>query len=107
MSLDYREAVAPGADAAVIGCGAMGRGIAQLLAQAGLAVRLSDAQPGAAEAARSAIVADLAKLVARGRITAAEADGVAARLHPAAGIAELARCTFVIEAVVEDLEAKR
>lgn len=103
----YRKAVAPGAVAAVVGCGAMGRGIAQLLAQAGLAVRLFDAQAGAAEAARATIAADLDKLAARGKLAAQDAAAVAARLRPVAALAELAPATLVVEAVIEDLAIKR
>lgn len=105
--IDYRQAVAPGAIAAVVGCGAMGRGIAQLLAQAGLEVRLFDAQAGAAEAARATIAADLDRLAARGKLVAQEAAEIAARLRPVAALAELAGVTLVVEAVIEDLAVKR
>jgi 3-hydroxybutyryl-CoA dehydrogenase len=103
----YEAAVRAGATSAVVGCGAMGRGIAQLLAQAGLVVRLFDAQPGAADAAPAAISADLGKLVERGKLDAAQAAEVAARLRPATALADLAGATLVVEAVVEDLEVKR
>ena len=66
----YRDAVRPGSVAAVVGCGAMGRGIAELLARAGLEVRLFDSQPGAADAARTAVGASLDKLVAGAKISA-------------------------------------
>jgi 3-hydroxybutyryl-CoA dehydrogenase len=85
----------------------MGRGIAQLLAQAGLTVRLFDATDGAAETARVAIGADLDRLVARGKLAAAEATAVKRRLQPVDAIAHLADATLIVEAVVEDLEAKR
>jgi 3-hydroxybutyryl-CoA dehydrogenase len=104
---DYRQAVSPGAVAAVVGCGAMGRGIAQLLAQAGLDVRLHDAQVGVADGARRAIAADLGKLVARGKLTESEAGAVTARLKPVSTTSQLAGATLVVEAAVEDLEVKR
>jgi 3-hydroxybutyryl-CoA dehydrogenase len=104
---DYREAVAPGAVAAVVGCGAMGRGIAQLLAQAGLDVRLHDAQIGVAEAARGALAADLDRLVERGKLAAADAAAAKARLRSVGALARLAGATLVVEAVVEDLAVKR
>jgi len=109
MSIDshFEQAVRAGATAAVVGCGAMGRGIAQLLTQAELRVLLFDAQPGAAEAARSTIAADLDKLVARGRFEASMAATLTARLQPVAMLADLRDATLVIEAVVEDLEIKR
>src|SRR5262252_8313415 len=103
----YREAVAPGAVAAVVGCGAMGRGIAQLLAQGGLDVRLHDAQVGAAEAARTQIAADLDRLVERGKLSAAEAAASKARLRSVSALSQLGGARLVVEAVVEDLEVKR
>jgi 3-hydroxybutyryl-CoA dehydrogenase len=109
MSLDspFERAVRAGATAAVVGCGAMGRGIAQLLAQADLEVCLVDAQEGAATAARTTIAADLDKLVARGKLDATKASTLIGRLRPVASIADLAGVTFVVEAIVEDLDVKR
>jgi len=104
---DYRQAVAPGVVAAVVGCGAMGRGIGQLLAQAGLEVRLYDAQAGAADAARAAIAGDLDKLVARGKLAASDASAATARLLAVGALSRLAGATLVVEAVIEDLETKR
>lgn len=104
---DYRKAVSPGAVAAVVGCGAMGRGIAQLLAQAGLEVRLHDAQPGAADAAGDAIAGELDKLVARGKLAASDARAATERLQAVGTVSRLAGATLVVEAVIEDLEVKR
>jgi 3-hydroxybutyryl-CoA dehydrogenase len=104
---DFRQAVAPGAVAAVVGCGVMGRGIAQLLAQADLKVRMFDAQPGAADVARTRVVADLDKLVARGSLAASDATAVKARLEPVSTLSQLAGATLVVEAAIEDLETKR
>ena len=60
-----REALCIG----VVGCGTMGRGIAQIAAQAGLRVRLFDQQAGVVQAARSAIGEVLQRLVDKGRMT--------------------------------------
>lgn len=91
---------------AVIGSGTMGTGIAQVAAQAGHPTLLYDMRDGAAEAAVRAIAADLAKRVARGRLSQAAADGVLARLQPAATLDALAPAGLVVEAVVEDLAVK-
>jgi 3-hydroxybutyryl-CoA dehydrogenase len=109
MSSDssFEQAVRAGATAAVVGCGAMGRGIAQCLAQAELRVLLFDAQTGAADAAKATIGADLEKLVTRGKLEANAAAAITARLQPVNALADLAPATFVIEAVIEDLEIKR
>ena len=106
-SLDGHDAVSPLTVAAVVCCGAMGRGIAQLLADAGLSVRLFDAQPGAAALARSVVVDEVMKLVARGKRTAVSASSTAERLVPVNQLSELAGANLVVEAIVEDLEAKR
>src|SRR5882724_149286 len=108
MSSDssFEQAVRAGATAAVVGCGAMGRGIAQLLAQAELQVWLFDAQAGAAAAAKSTIAADLAKLVARGKVDSDAAGALVERLRPANTLDDLAPATVVVEAVIEDLATK-
>jgi 3-hydroxybutyryl-CoA dehydrogenase len=103
----FEQAVRAGATAAVVGCGAMGRGIAQCLAQADLTVLLFDAQAGAADAAKRTIDADLEKLVARGKLEANAAAAIAARLQPVGALGDLAPATFLVEAVIEDLEIKR
>jgi 3-hydroxybutyryl-CoA dehydrogenase len=105
--VDYRRSVVPGAVSAVVGCGTMGRGIAQLLAQAGMRVRLFDAQSGAAAAARQTIANDLDRLAAKGKLTRDAAAEVDARLEPMAALPELVDATLVVEAIAEDLAAKR
>ena len=91
----------------VIGAGAMGRGIAQIAAQAGLRVLIFDLQAGAAAAARDTIAATLSGLAAKGKIAQAAADAAAARIEAAAALEAFAPCHVVIEAIVEKLEAKR
>jgi 3-hydroxybutyryl-CoA dehydrogenase len=91
----------------IAGAGAMGRGIAQIAAQAGLRVLIFDLQAGAAAAARDTIAATLAGLAAKGKIAPADADAAAARIEPAAALEAFAPCDVVIEAIVEKLEAKR
>ena len=92
---------------AVVGAGAMGRGIAQIAAQAGSEVLLLDTQEGAAQAARAALIEQWNKLVAKGRLDAEQAGAFAARLHPADEVAALAGCDLVIEAIVERLDVKQ
>lgn len=92
---------------AVIGTGAMGRGIAQIAAQAGSKVFLLDANPGAAETAKTALQQQWSKLVAKGRLEESEAIALEARLHPVQSLAELSACDLVVEAIVERLDAKQ
>jgi hypothetical protein len=81
------------ANVGIVGTGAMGRGIAQIAAQAGSTVKLMDAQAGAAEKAREAICAQWDKLVEKGRIDAAVAAGHKDRLLLAGTLADLAVAT--------------
>ena len=100
-------AVPTDATVAVIGAGAMGSGIAQVAALHGHRVQLHDARFGAADAAKKAIAEALAKRVAKGRLTAAEAEAAVARIATVVTLADVCVAQLVIEAIVEDLEAKR
>jgi 3-hydroxybutyryl-CoA dehydrogenase len=88
----------------VVGAGLMGAGIAQVAAQAGHEVALFDARAGAAEAAKSKLSAMLDGLVTKGRLTADAAQATLARITP---VEALTRADLVIEAIVENLDAKR
>lgn len=91
----------------IVGAGAMGAGIAQVAAAAGHRVRLFDADAAVAEQAISGIGAAFEQLVSRGKLAAATAQAARARLSLARTIDELADSALVIEAIVEDLGAKR
>ncbi|MCC6814759.1 MAG: 3-hydroxyacyl-CoA dehydrogenase [Rubrivivax sp.] len=91
----------------IVGTGAMGRGIAQIAAQAGSTVRLYDTQPDAVAKAREALSAQWDKLVHKGRLTREQADSHVSRVPPAATLADLADCDLVIEAIVERLDVKQ
>ncbi|NKF23504.1 3-hydroxyacyl-CoA dehydrogenase PaaH [Solimonas marina] len=94
-------------DVAVVGAGAMGAGIAQVVAGAGHRVRLFDARDGAAQAAVDGIAAGLHKRVARQKLTAAQAEAIVVRLSAVDTLDALAGCGLAIEAIVEQLDAKR
>jgi len=91
----------------IVGTGVMGRGIAQIAAQAGIRVVLYDTRAGAAAAAKDYVAATLAKLAEKGRIAADAAARATAQIGIADELARLAACQIVIEAIVEDLAAKR
>ncbi len=91
----------------IVGAGVMGRGIAQVAAQAGFQVLMHDSQTGAAERARSAIGDTLARVVERGRMSSEAREQALAHLTPVTSAAELSPCTVVVEAIVEALEPKR
>jgi 3-hydroxyacyl-CoA dehydrogenase/enoyl-CoA hydratase/3-hydroxybutyryl-CoA epimerase len=91
---------------AVVGAGLMGAGIALTAAQAGIEVRVKDTNLEAAGRAKAYADEALAKQVARGSRTAAQAAEVLARIHPVGEIDELAGVQLVVEAVFEDPELK-
>ena len=91
----------------IIGTGAMGRGIAQLAAQAGSQVLLHDSRPEAVAQAVASLGEQWDKLVAKGRLSVAEASACKARLQPVAALSELTGCELVVEAIAEQLEVKR
>jgi 3-hydroxybutyryl-CoA dehydrogenase len=93
---------------AVVGAGTMGHGIAQVAAAAGYATRLTDANPDLAGPALARIRANLEGAVRRGKLSREEADAALARLAWRDRLEEAVEgADLVIEAIVEDLEAKR
>jgi 3-hydroxybutyryl-CoA dehydrogenase len=91
---------------AIIGAGAMGRGIAQIAAQAGSIVRLVDNNPQAPQQAKDLLAEQWGKLVDKGKMDAAQAQACQDRIRPSQ-IAEVADCALVIEAIIEKLEIKQ
>ncbi|MBP6765153.1 MAG: 3-hydroxyacyl-CoA dehydrogenase, partial [Rubrivivax sp.] len=91
----------------VVGAGIMGAGIAQVAAQAGHPVLLHDSRDGAAVAARTKLASTLDGLVAKGKMMADAAQAALARITPITELAQGAAAGVVVEAVVEDLAAKR
>lgn len=90
----------------IIGAGAMGRGIAQLMAQFGCQTLVFDLDPAASEDALTSVVKVWNRLVEKGRMTAADVEAARARLSQANSLADFANCDLVIEAIVERLDAK-
>jgi 3-hydroxybutyryl-CoA dehydrogenase len=96
-----------GTPVAVVGAGIMGAGIAQVAAQAGHRVGLYDARPGAAAQARDKLAATLEGLVAKGRLGAEDARATVARIEVLESLEGAREAGLVVEAIVENLEAKR
>jgi 3-hydroxybutyryl-CoA dehydrogenase len=91
----------------VVGLGTMGAGIAQVCVQANVHTIGREVTEELAERARERVAHYLGRGVEKGRLTAEERDGALARLTTTTELADLAGCDLVIEAVVEELEAKR
>jgi 3-hydroxybutyryl-CoA dehydrogenase len=92
---------------AVIGAGQMGSGIAQVAAQAGIAVVLADATPELARKGLERMAAGLGKLVEKGKLSAADRGALLGRVKPADGLEDCARAQLVVEAIAEDEELKK
>jgi 3-hydroxybutyryl-CoA dehydrogenase len=93
--------------AAVLGFGAMGAGIAQVCAQAGLEVAVLDTDAARLAGGDRRLREFLDGGVARGKLGAEERDAVLARIRPTTDVAELGGSDLVIEAVVEDAAVKK
>jgi len=91
----------------VVGAGAMGRGIAQIAAQAGLRVRLYDTSAEAIAAARESLRGTWEKLVQKGKMAQADARASLERVESATALSDMAQCQVVIEAIIERLDVKR
>jgi 3-hydroxybutyryl-CoA dehydrogenase len=91
----------------VIGAGIMGAGIAQVAAQAGHPVFLFDLREGAADKTKEKLEATLKGLVSKGRLDAQAAQTTLARIQPVAALEDARSARLVVEAIVENLQAKR
>jgi len=91
----------------VVGLGLMGSGIAQVCAQAGLPTVAREVDAGLVEKGLGRIRKFLDDGVAKGKVEAAVRDQTLANLKGTTQVADLADCDLVIEAIVENLDAKR
>ena len=91
----------------VVGSGTMGTGIAQVFAASGRKVLLQDVAAEQLARAEKMIAKSLGKLVEKGRMEAPVADAARANLTTTTDFETLAQADFVVEAIYENLEAKR
>lgn len=91
----------------IAGAGAMGSGIAQIAAQNGHQVVLSDTTDSALERSKSQLARVLNRLVEKGKLTNDEAQSLAGRITYTTDIADFAGCNLFIEAIVERLDIKQ
>ena len=90
----------------IVGGGIMGSGIAEVCARSGLDVVLVEVDEAAAAAAKTRIERSLGRAVERGKLERAAADVALASLRCVSEFAALADRQLVVEAVVEQREAK-
>ena len=91
----------------VVGAGAMGGGIAQVLVEAGWEVHLYDTQDASLENGIARVRGVWDKLVEKGKITDAQRSAYNQQLSAAYVLREAAEVSLVIEAIYENLDAKR
>jgi 3-hydroxybutyryl-CoA dehydrogenase len=91
----------------VVGLGVMGLGIAQVYAAAGLRVLATDGFAPARQSAPKRLRAPLAARVAAGKMTPEAMESLCARIEIVENLAAFGPCDLVIEAIAEDLSAKR
>ena len=91
----------------VVGSGLMGSGIAQTALQYGYEVILNDQSKAALERGQAGISKRLDRLVEKGKMTAEEKDDCMSRLTTATSVHTASNVDLVIEAIYENLDAKR
>jgi 3-hydroxybutyryl-CoA dehydrogenase len=91
----------------VIGCGLMGRGIAQVSAAAGYDTTVREVSAELLQAGLGAIGKQLDRAVEKGKLEAADRDATLGRLVGTVSLEDLADCDIIIEAIVEDIEVKK
>jgi 3-hydroxybutyryl-CoA dehydrogenase len=90
----------------VIGAGQMGAGVAQVAAQAGVKVLLNDISEDFVAHGLDSVGRNLDRMIQRGRFKSDERDRVMRRIETTATLEDLKDTDFVIEAVVENEDAK-
>jgi 3-hydroxybutyryl-CoA dehydrogenase len=90
----------------VVGAGTMGAGIAQVAAQAGLRVVLTDTNPEQLKKAEQQISSSLLKLTEKGKFSPEEAEEIKNNMAYSTQLSEHQEAALVIEAIVENLAVK-
>ncbi len=91
----------------VVGCGVMGSGIAQVCAQSGYDVKVSEVDDRQLAKGLERISSFLTKGIEKGKTTPQEKKATLARIKGTTKIEDLSDCDLVIEAIVEDVDAKK
>ena len=91
----------------VLGAGLMGSGIAEICAKAGYDTVVREVSEALVGTGVSRIEASLNKAVEKGKLTAADRDAAWKRISSTTRLEDLADCDLIIEAIVENLDAKK
>ena len=91
----------------VIGAGTMGGGISMNFLSAGIPVTIVEMQQDALDRGTGVMRKNYEASAAKGRITAAQAEGAMGLLRPTLDLEDLADCDLIIEAVFENMDVKK
>ena len=91
---------------AVVGCGLMGSGIAEVAARSGYETRVREVNDELLEKGLGRIQKSMDRAVDKGKLDAADRDAALDRIHGTTALDDLADVDLVIEAIVEELDAK-
>src|SRR2546430_6655702 len=91
----------------VVGCGLMGSGIAQVVAAAGFETTVREVNAELVEKGLKGIDKNLAGLVEKGTLTESAKNEIRGRLKGTTAIEDLKECDLIVEAIIEQLPAKR
>ena len=91
----------------VVGCGLMGSGIAQVAAQAGFSVTAREVSAKLVDKGLQSIEKNLGRLVEKGTLSSSDRDQIRGRLRGTTNLDDLKDCDIIIEAIIEQLPAKR
>ncbi|MFP6870206.1 MAG: 3-hydroxyacyl-CoA dehydrogenase NAD-binding domain-containing protein [Nitrospinota bacterium] len=93
--------------AIVVGAGTMGAGIAQIFAQGGIPVTLTDQSEDIVAKAVAGLEKRMARRVEQGKMSAGDKDEILSRISVGAGYGAASDADVVIEAVFEDMGLKK
>jgi 3-hydroxybutyryl-CoA dehydrogenase len=91
----------------VVGCGLMGSGIAQVAAQAGFTTVVREVSAELVDKGLKGIEKNLGRMVEKGTLIDAQKSEIRGRLRGTTAIEDLKDCDVIVEAIVEQLPAKR
>ena len=91
----------------VVGCGAMGAGIAQVSSQAGFQVIVSEINDTLLKRGLGIIENILSKDVSKQKITQADKDAIQARIKGTTDMKDFVSCDLIVEAVIENMDLKK
>ena len=91
----------------VVGCGLMGRGIAEVSAKTGYDVVVSEINRELLDKGMAAIKGSLAKAVEKGKLAQADMDKTLGKIKGTTDMTDFKDCDLVVEAAIENLELKK